>query len=278
MSFRFGGKVEKVGNRFAMSSPAYEPIIEDHPLRALLPVYRLSEGLTQKQVAANVLAAGALCGAEIPDILPNEIRIRNRLCTLNYALRNIHRPEDYKSLAAAKKRLIFDEFFIFALGLSLSRRRIERGIAPPCPDGDLTPLLSLLPFGLTGAQRRAIDEISRDMGQGRPMNRSVVGDVGCGKTVCAAAAMYIAVKNGRQAALMVPTEILARQHYSELAPLFASLGYSCELLIGATGAAKKRKIKDALATGELDVVIGTQALLTDGVEFADHLTFPASSP
>lgn len=269
MTFRFWGKVEKTGNRFFMSSPAFEPVLEDQPLRDLLPVYRLSEGLTQKLVAANVQAAGALCGAEIPDILPNEIRIRNKLCTLNYALRNIHRPEDYRSLAAAKRRLIFDEFFIFALGLSLSRKKMERGSAPPCADRDISPLLALLPFGLTGAQSRAIGEIAKDMAQDRPMNRIIVGDVGCGKTVCAAAAIYLAVKNGRQAALMVPTEILARQHFAELEPMFKSLGYTCELLIGATPAAKKRKIKDGLSAGAVDVVIGTQALLTDGVEFAN---------
>ncbi len=267
-TFRFWGKVERVGNRYAMSSPAFEVVTEDSQLRDLLPVYRLSEGLTQKLVAANVLAATTLCGAEIPDILPNEIRLNNRLCTLNYALRNIHRPEDYKALAAAKKRLIFDEFFIFALGLSLTRRKAERGRAPACSNRELAPLLSALPFGLTGAQKRAIDEISFDMSKPHPMNRILVGDVGCGKTVCAAAAIYLAVKNGRQAALMVPTEILARQHFSELSGLFSRLGYSCELLIGATTAAKKNKIKNALSSGELDIVIGTQALLSDGVDFA----------
>ena len=267
-SFRFWGKVERVGRRFAMSSPAFEPILEGSPLADLLPVYRLSEGLTQKQIASNVAAAASLCGAEIPDILPNDIRLRNRLCTLNYALRNIHRPEDFSGLAAAKRRLIFDEFFVFALGLSLSRRRAERGIAPACDCRDLSPLLALLPYELTGAQKRAINDIARDMKKGVPMNRILVGDVGCGKTVCAAAAIYFAVKSGRQAALMVPTEILARQHYAELSEIFSSLGFSCELLIGAQTPKKKEKTKAALASGELDIVIGTQALLSEGVDFA----------
>ena len=267
-SFRFWGKVERVGKRYAMSSPAFEPIAEGVALADLLPVYRLSEGLTQKQVAANIAAASMLCGAEIPDILPNEIRLENRLCTLNYALRNIHKPEDFSALAAAKKRLIFDEFFIFALGLSLSRRRAEKGRAPACASRDLSPLLASLPFGLTSAQKRAINDICNDMAKPTPMNRILVGDVGCGKTVCAAAAIYLAVKNGRQAALMVPTEILARQHFSELSQTFSALGYSCELLIGANTAQKKKKIKDALSSGELDIVIGTQALLSDGVDFA----------
>ena len=267
-TFRFWGKVERVGRHYAMSSPAFEPVVEGAPLRDLLPVYRLTEGLTQKLVSTNILAATTLCGAEIPDIMPNEIRLRNRLCTLNYALRNIHRPEDYKALAAAKKRLIFDEFFVFALGLSLTRSRAEQKSAPACQNIDIAPLLGALPFALTGAQARAISEIARDMRRAVPMNRILVGDVGCGKTVCAAAAIYIAVKNGKQAALMVPTEILARQHYAELSELFSRLGYSCELLIGATTAAKKKKIKDALSSGELDIVIGTQALLSEGVDFA----------
>ncbi len=267
-TFRFWGKVERVGKRFAMSSPAFEPLLEGTLLPDLLPVYRLSEGLSQKQIAANVASAMSLCGAEIPDILPNELRLRQRLCTLNYALRNIHKPEDFSALAAAKRRLIFDEFFIFALGLSLSRRRAERGEAPACITRDLSQLTALLPYELTGAQKRAINDIARDMKKPVPMNRILVGDVGCGKTVCAAAAIYFAVSSGRQAALMVPTEILARQHYAELSEMFSALGFSCELLIGAQTPTKKAKIKDALAAGELDIVIGTQALLSDGVDFA----------
>ena len=267
-TFRFWGKVERVGKRYAMSSPAFEPFAEGIELRDLLPVYRLSEGLTQKLVGTNIKAAMTLCGAEIPDIMPNEIRLENGLCTLNYALKNIHNPEDYRALAAAKKRLIFDEFFLFALGLSLTKKRAEKGTAPACANVDLSKFTALLPYELTGAQKRAINDIARDMKKNVPMNRILVGDVGCGKTVCAAAAIFFAVNNGRQAALMVPTEILARQHYAELSELFSKLGYSCELLIGATTAAKKKKIKDALSSGELDIVIGTQALLTDGVDFA----------
>ncbi len=267
-TFRFWGKVERVGKRYAMSSPAFEPFAEGIELRDLLPVYRLSEGLTQKLVGANIKAAMTLCGGEIPDIMPNEIRLANGLCTLHYALKNIHNPEDYRALAAAKKRLIFDEFFLFALGLSLTKKRAEKGTAPACENTDLSEFTALLPYELTGAQKRAVNDIARDMKKNVPMNRILVGDVGCGKTVCAAAAIFIAVNNGRQAALMVPTEILARQHYAELSELFSRLGYSCELLIGATTAAKKKKIKDALSSGELDIVIGTQALLTDGVDFA----------
>jgi len=270
-TFRFWGKVQKKRRGYAMMSPESEPYLDDQPLPDLLPVYRLSQGLTPKLVSANVttvLSAAAL----LEDPLPEEIRQAERLSTLGFALRNIHNPTDYVSLAKAKRRLIFDEFFTFALGLSLSKKQTEKTGAPPCLQSDLTPLLTQLPYQLTAAQARVIDEIKADMGRPVAMSRMVVGDVGCGKTICAAAAMLFAVQSGKQAALMAPTEILARQHYHDLAPLFAALGIKTELLIGATPAAEKRKIRTALAATDaakrLHVVIGTQALLSDGVEFA----------
>ena len=270
-TFRFFGKVQKKGKGYAMTSPEYEPWEENTPLPDLLPVYRLSEGLTPKQVASNmraVLSDAAL----MEDPLPEKIRTEERLPTLGFALRNIHNPTDYQSLAKAKRRLIFDEFFHFALGLSLTREQAKTGGAPSCGKSDLAPLLAQLPYRLTGAQERVIGEIKRDMAKDTPMSRIVIGDVGCGKTVCAAAAMLIAVQSGRQAALMAPTEILARQHYEDLAPIFASMGIEVALLIGATTTAQKRKIKAALVAPEknarLPIVIGTQALLSDGVEFA----------
>ena len=270
-TFRFWGKVQRVGKNYKMLSPESEPFEYDKPLPDLLPVYRLSEGLTPKLVGQNMEEVLAKTAA-MPDPLPDDIRTAERLATLGFALRNIHNPRDYVSLAAAKRRLIFDEFFTFALGLALTREKSVSHGAPVCDRTDLAPLLSKLPYELTGAQKRAIEEIRADMAKDTPMSRIVVGDVGCGKTVVAAAAMLFAVQSGRQAALMAPTEILARQHYEDLSPLFAAMGIRCELLIGATTAAKKRKIKEALAatdpTGRLDIVIGTQALLVDEVTFA----------
>ncbi len=264
---RFYGKVQRTGKRYKMTAPEAELVEENVPLPDLLPVYRLSEGLSPKQVITNVQAVMSEA-ALTADPLPDDIRTAERLCTLAFALRNIHNPTDYVSLAAAKKRLIFDEFFVFALGLSLTKQKAVHTGAPVCDKGDISPLLAQLPYTLTGAQTRAIEQIRRDMAQSAPMSRIVVGDVGCGKTVCAAAAMLIAVQSGRQAALMAPTEILARQHHEDLAPLFAAMGIRVELLIGATTAAKKRKIKEDLASGALPVVIGTQALLSEGVAFA----------
>ena len=266
-TFRFYGKVQRTKSRYAMTSPESEPWEENTPLPDLLPVYRLSEGLSPKQVIQNVQTVLAET-ATMEDPLPEEIRIGERLSTLAFALRNIHNPTDYVSLAAAKKRLIFDEFFVFALGLSLTKQKAKVTDAPVCDKNDISPLLSRLPYRLTGAQIRTIDEICADMAKNTPMSRIVVGDVGCGKTVCAAVAMLVAVQSGRQAALMAPTEILARQHFEDLAPLFGAMGIPTALLIGATTAAQKRKIKEALTNGSLPIVIGTQALLSDGVEFA----------
>ncbi|MBQ7398065.1 MAG: DEAD/DEAH box helicase, partial [Clostridia bacterium] len=274
-TFRFYGKVERVGKRFAMSSPAFEEIAPDgdaSDLAPLFPVYPLTEGLSQKQIATNIAMALRLAHPVMEDPLPAEWRVKRALCTLPYAMRQIHAPESMEALAIAKKRLIYDEFLMFALGLAASRSRVKQQSAPQCDRGDLAPLTALLPYELTGAQKRAIDEIKEDMAKNVPMSRMVVGDVGCGKTICAAAAMLFAVQSGYQAALMAPTEILARQHASELSELFSKLGIRCALLIGATTAAQKKKIKAALADPNpdtrLDVVIGTQALLSDGVEFS----------
>lgn len=272
--WRFYGVVEVKGrgSRYSMTSPAFEPW-EEGRLPDFTAVYPLSEGLSQKQLAQNVAEAMRLCAHRINDPLSEEIRCENDLPTLGYALRNIHLPESYTALAAAKRRLVFDELFFFALGLAGRKKRDRTPGALPCTKQNISPLLALLPYELTGAQKRAISEIAADMRSDIPMNRMVVGDVGCGKTVVAAAAILIAVMSGHQAALMAPTEILARQHYSELAPMLERLGIRTALLVGATPAAEKRKIKASLANispdMRLEVVIGTHALISDGVEFSD---------
>ena len=270
-TFRFYGKVERGKKRFEMSSPAADPWLDEMPPRSFYSVYRLSEGLSQKQIAQNVEAALEMASVSMPDPLPEDIRERNGLCTIYYALRQIHFPDNYASLAIAKKRLIFDEFFLFATGLSLSGGKVVRHTAPAFGDVDVSPLLALLPYRLTSAQERTVAEIAADLKRDEPMSRIVVGDVGCGKTVCATAAIYMAVKNGFQAALMAPTEILATQHYNDLSPIFDALGIKSALLTGSCTAATKRRIHAAMQAEDpsqrLDVVIGTQALLSDGAEF-----------
>ncbi len=271
-TFRFWGKVERQGKKISMISPIAEAYTESVPLPPLASIYKLTEGLSQKVIATHIDAALTLAKDSLPDYLPEHIREKYSLCTLHSALSQIHSPSDYQSLAVAKRRLVFDEFFLFAAGIGRSSGESQRYKAPVCSDGDVTPLLNLLPYKLTGAQTRAIDDIRRDMARDIPMGRIIIGDVGCGKTVCAAAAMYIAVRNGRQAALMAPTEILANQHFSDLSPLFEKLGIKCALLTGSLTPAKKRRIHEQIAsTGDdrIDIVIGTQALISEGVKFSD---------
>ena len=271
-TFRFWGRVERQGKKVTMTSPIAEAYTESVPLPPLSSIYRLTDGLSQKVISTHIEAALTLAKESLPDYLPEHIREKHRLCTLHFALLQIHAPSDYQSLAIAKRRLVFDEFFMFAAGIGRSAGQTQKYKAPICTDGDIAPLLKLLPYTLTGAQARAIDDIRADMARDIPMGRIIIGDVGCGKTVCAAAAMYIAVKNGHQAALMAPTEILANQHFSDLSTLFESLGIKCALLTGSLTPAKKRKIHEQIAsTGEdrIDIVIGTQALISEGVKFSD---------
>ncbi len=271
-SFRFWGKVERVGNRFAMATPAYEPYAEGHPLPPLHPVYPLTEGISQKMLAGHIAQALPTALSRLEDPLAEDIRECEGLATLAYALRMIHQPVDFASLHAAKKRLAFDEFFCFALGMGTLGRTVRETGAPICRVDSIDEFLACLPYALTGAQARTVEDIRRDMASDTAMSRMVVGDVGCGKTVCAAAAMYVAVRSGRQAALMAPTGILAAQHAADLLPLFERMGIRGALLTGHTTAAQKKKIYAALASDNpatrLDVVIGTQALLSEGVTFA----------
>ncbi len=271
-TFRFFGKVEKVGKKYEMSSPVAEPYFEGKTLPPFAPIYSLTDGLSQKQIASHVETALSLSD-KLYDPMPEEILDEHNLCDIDFAVRQIHKPTDIADLAEAKKRLIFDEFFKFAAGMALSSKNTTReNTAFACKNTDISPFLSLLPYKLTDGQARAIEDISKDMSSDIPMSRIVIGDVGCGKTVVAASAMYIAVRNGGQAALMAPTEILATQHYDDLSPMFDSLGIKCALLIGSLTPAKKAKIQAALATDNpderIDIVIGTQALISDKVEFA----------
>lgn len=271
--FRFYGRLDKSTRGVSLSSPVYEPYSEEATLPSLTPVYSATGKISQKQISKDVRSALVLsaCDREYADPLPEYIRLKHNLCMRRFAEKNIHFPESFASLAAAKKRLIFDELFTFALGISFAHSKSVRSQAYPCKNTDLGALLGLLPYSLTSAQARVIEDIRCDMQKNTAMSRIVIGDVGCGKTVCAAAAMLFAVQSGHQAALLAPTEILARQHYLSLCDIFASLGIRCELLLGATTAAEKRRIYASLkdtSKDRTDIVIGTHAILSEGVEFS----------
>ncbi len=273
-TFRFYGKVECRRGTYSMTAPAFEPYVEGIDLPPLYPVYPLTQGISNKLITTHIGQILPVVTAQTEDPLPEEIRAAEGLCTLGYALREIHAPTDFEALHTAKRRLAFDEFYRFALAMGTLGHTARRTGAPVCrvDDATLQQFLDSLPYALTGAQRRAVEDVRRDMASDTSMNRMLVGDVGCGKTVCAAAAIYVAVKSGRQAALMAPTSILAAQHAADLIPQFESLGIRAALLTGHTTAAQKRKIYETLASADpatrLDVIIGTQALLSEGVRFA----------
>ena len=276
--FRFYGSLSFTKNRCQLSSPAYEPAEEGAALPDYFPIYSLPDGVSQKVFRGMVESALPIVLPALSDPLPERIRLENRLPALSLATRTLHAPKSGEELQAALRRMVFDELLLLGLGVSLSRCQGEAILTRACQSTTLSPLLAELPYELTRAQKRAINEIYADMtGYGKKsemipaMRRILIGDVGCGKTVCAAAAIYIALSSGRQAALMVPTTILAEQHYRELAPLFEKLGFEVALLTGATKQSERKRLLSRLAAplSPLPLVIGTHALLSDDVVFAD---------
>lgn len=274
-TFRFFGRVNFVNGRLQMSNPKYEPYVEGRALPELYPIYPLTGGLSSKILKKLIDAALIAASKEIIDPLPEPRRLKYELPTLGYAVKNLHAPTDHAALDKAIKRLAFDEALYFGLAIAASARykTSVKGVAfSPC---DMKAFTELLPYELTAAQKSAINDIYFDTvikpkrKEGGHMARILVGDVGCGKTICAAAAIYVAVRSGFQSALMAPTEILARQHYAELSKLFSAFDVKIELLVGATSAKEKKRIYTALSEGLTDVVIGTHALLSDKVGFKD---------
>ncbi len=267
-TFRFFGRVSMEGKRLCMTAPIWEPVIPGRELPAVVPVYPLASGLTQKFLSGLIREALAHVGGQLPETLPADLMRRESLCTLRFALSNIHFPPDMTALSTARRRLIFEEFFEMGLAMA-ALTAPESTPGHRMTDTDAAPLLALLPYELTSAQKRSVAEIAADLASGNKMNRILMGDVGSGKTVVAASAAYIAAKNGYQTAIMAPTEILAVQHYREMEPLFAQLGIRIACLVGSLTAAKKKKVHAEIASEEdpVQIVIGTHALLSAGVEF-----------
>lgn len=268
--FRFFGKIQRKGNHFSLTSPSFESCIEGRALPEFFPIYPLSGSLTQKYMAKIISSALDILKKEpIPDILPTELCKEQALPSVEFALKAIHRPESYEMLEKARRRFMWEELYSFALAISLSKNKSREVNAPIFKKTNIDEFYSVFPFSPTKAQKRVINEVENDMcnSSGIGMSRLICGDVGSGKTMCAAAAMYMAAKNGYQCALMAPTEILAAQHYNDLSEIFAKLEIRCELLCGSTPAAKKRIIKNSLKNGSIDCIIGTHALLTKDVEF-----------
>lgn len=259
----FYGRSGGTLTRREMASPSIYPA--DLP-NALIPVYPLTQGLSSKMVGANISQALQLLGEELDDPIPDFIRQEYHLCHLQFALRNIHLPTDRESAEIARRRLIFEELLMLALSLRSVRDDTYTQTSYVCGKADLQPFFDQLPFTLTRAQQRAIDQVRQDLAKNTPMNRLVQGDVGSGKTMVAAAASYIAFQNHYMSALMAPTEILAQQHYHGLSRLLEPLGMRLGLLCGSMTAKEKRDIKERIALGMVDLVIGTHALISKDVD------------
>ncbi len=266
-TYVFCGKAEGNLLRRRMANPIVEPEGRREATGRIVPVYPLTAGVSQLILSRSIRQGLDACADILPDVLPDEVRRRHQLCRAGYAYENIHFPEGPEALELARRRLAFEELFLFTLGLRRLRRRRETAAVEPFRPVDMESFYQALPFALTEAQRRCVGESLADMASGRAMNRLCQGDVGSGKTMVAAACVYFSVKNGRQAALMAPTEILARQHYEGLAPLMEPLGIRCALLTGSNTAQEKRTLAAGLAAGEIDFIVGTHALITGGVEY-----------
>ena len=261
----FRGKLFVGSNGAEMTSPEFDA----GDCSRIVPVYRATEGLPSRQIGKVVEQALEELPEELADPLPEAVRTKYQLCHIRYALKQIHFPDDNETLATARDRLVFEELLILQLGLLRLKGR-KRGTAGLRITEDHTEeFWRLLPFEPTNAQRRAAADAIRDMSSdGQPMSRLLQGDVGSGKTAVAAAICHTAAKNGIQSALMAPTEILAEQHFQSFEKLSEPCGIRVGLLTGSMTAAQKRHIRELTALGMIDVLIGTHALISDGVEFA----------
>jgi len=254
---------------YNMTSPVFEsPDSTPLTTRRVLPIYPLTAGLSNASVLKAVRQALAIC--DVPkEIIPQSVREEFGILPSERAYYSIHEPSSMEEAEMAKKRLIFEEFFVFSAGLSLMRAKRALKQSPPYQDTDLSAFLQALPFTLTGAQSRAIGEIASDFRRGTPMNRLVQGDVGSGKTMVAAAAAYMAIRNGKQAAMMAPTEILAEQHYASLSKLLTPLGISVALLTGSQTQKQKKLTREDMVSGQAQLIVGTHALVSESSVFAD---------
>lgn len=263
----FYGTVERKGSRYAMTNPVFELEDRQRFTQCIMPVYPLTAGISNNLLAGAVRRVLEDCAQQLEDPLPESLRAEHRLAHTGYAVRTVHFPPSWEELEVARRRLVFEELFFLSLGLALLKGRSSRGLGTECRYYDPAEYYATLPFTLTGAQQRTVGEAFADLCSGKAMNRLVQGDVGSGKTVVGAACAWLMAKNGCQSALMAPTEILAEQHYKTLTPLLAKSGQRVGLLTGSMKAKEKRAVCTALAAGEIDLIVGTHALLSEGVTF-----------
>lgn len=275
-SFIFFGKPSEFNGRWNIVHPEVDVPQEGSMAQGVLTgVYPSTEKLKNAGITGKVMcrlqsAALARCLPEISESLPDYVLGELGLCSLGYALKNIHFPGDSYALEKATRRLKFEELFLLQLSLlkqKYIRSRADKGIAMPKVGPDFNACYNALPYRLTGAQQRVIKEIRADLMSGHQMNRLLQGDVGSGKTMVAVLSCLLAIGNGYQTCIMAPTEVLAQQHYSNIQKYLAPTCVKCALLTGSTGAKARREIFEGLAGGQIGLIVGTHALLEDKVIF-----------
>jgi len=266
----FFGTVRRVGSRVEIHNPVFEEADQSGNLTGrIVPVYPLTKGITQnilRKILRNALDAAS---DKIVDILPTGFRHKYRLAEAVFSYEQIHFPTSMENMEMARRRLVFEELLLLQLGLSSIKGTNSGQSGIRFSPVDISPLLNALPFKLTPAQERVFEEIRADMESERRMNRLIQGDVGSGKTILAVLAMYIAASSGYQSAFMVPTEILAEQHYRTIAPLFEKFDIKVGLLTGGLKKKEKEAIKKEAEEERLDVIIGTHAVLEDSTMFGN---------
>jgi len=263
------GKAEFQYGSMQMNTPQIENLGDGgEPDRGIVPIYALADGVSQFVVRSSVRNWFAANHA-LPEILPAEVREAHQYMTRYDAFKMMHFPESSERYEEARHQLAYEELFVMQSGLALLRNKEQCHKGPKMgPNGDLmAQCIEILPFSLTGDQQRALEDIRIDMEDERPMQRLLQGDVGSGKTVVATLSLLKAIENGYQGALMAPTEILAAQHYEGIADVCGNLGITIELLTGSTTKKEKERIYEGLADGSINMIIGTHALIQEGVNF-----------
>jgi len=267
-TYVFFGKVEGTLFKPSMINPLFEADGKfGTSIGLIVPIYGLTAKLSQSGIGAAVRNGLDLCADALPDVIPDDIASSFELCRARYAYENIHFPADFKALDIARKRLIFEELFVLATAMKVLRDRRTKKIGKSFASPNFDEFYKALSFTPTNAQKRAINDATKDLSNDTPMNRLIQGDVGSGKTLVAAACCYMAHASGFQSAFMVPTEILAKQHFSTLTHLLSPLGLNVALLTGSMGAKAKRETYAKLHSGEISLIIGTHALISEGVNF-----------
>ena len=265
-TYIFYGKIKKSGAFRQIENPVFESEDKNVKTKAIVPIYPLKGSLTQNIFLQSLKCAVKYIG-EIKDPLPDYIKEKYSLADLKTAVKNIHFPDNLESYENARKRIVFDELFFLSLALThIKLSSKEKSSTPFSNVKCISEFAKTLPYELTDAQKRVINEIAADLKKSVPMNRLVQGDVGSGKTAVSAAAIYAAVKNGYQAALMAPTEILAEQHYESFIKMFPKDINIC-LLNGSLSALQKKDIRQKIESGFANVIIGTHALISNDVSY-----------